>query len=103
MGNFSSLFVENFVAANFQKKYYYSLLGTLVAPQSRGSVTLKSANPADLPIIDPGWLTSKTDQTVAIEVYKKVRRIFNTPAFKAVRNNKDEFYPGKLIHLSHFS
>ncbi|KAL8276383.1 hypothetical protein RQP46_011228 [Phenoliferia psychrophenolica] len=31
---------------------------------------------------------------VAVEAYRKVRRIFNTAPFKAVRINSDEFYPG---------
>lgn len=65
-----------------------------ISPQSRGSVTLASADPTVLPKIDPAWLTSPTDQTLAIEMYKKVRRIFNTTAFRAVRDNTEEFYPG---------
>lgn len=65
-----------------------------MAPLSRGTVTLKSANPADKPAIDPNWLTHPGDKAVAIELYRKIRRIFNTQAFKAVRVNDQEFYPG---------
>lgn len=65
-----------------------------VAPQSRGTVTLASADPSALPIINPNWLISPTDQTLAIEVYRKIRRIFNTPAFKAIRVNNEEYFPG---------
>jgi hypothetical protein len=65
-----------------------------VAPQSRGSVTLASASASTLPVIDPGFLTSPTDQTVAIEVFRKIRRIFNTTSFTSVRANDEEFFPG---------
>ena len=73
---------------------FYSLLGALVAPLSRGSVTLASADTSTLPIIDPNWLTNAGDQAVAIELYKKIRRLFNTNAFKTARANGDEYYPG---------
>lgn len=53
-----------------------------------------------LPIIDPGWLTSPTDQTVAIELYRKLRRIFNTTAFTEVRVNDEEYFPGTYSTLS---
>ena len=36
---------------------YATILGTLVAPLSRGTVTLSSSSAADLPLIDPAWLT----------------------------------------------
>lgn len=93
-GNFTSLFVPNAVLADVGR-FFYSLLGVLVAPQSRGTVTLASSDPTVLPVIDPAWLTSPTDQKVAIEVYRKIRRIFQTAAFKAARLNDEEFYPGE--------
>lgn len=113
VGNFSSL-VLNSLVATLSGKSYYSLLGALVskyliplsnvqsqiasnlkvAPQSRGSVTLASTDTQVLPVIDPGWLTSPTDQTVAIELYRKIRRIFNTTAFTEVRANDEEYFPG---------
>ncbi|KAK4058600.1 hypothetical protein OIO90_000044 [Microbotryomycetes sp. JL221] len=90
---FQNLFVQNFVPANLGK-FYYSLLGALVAPLSRGTVTLASADTAVKPLIDPKWLTDPGDQAVAVELYRKIRRLFNTNAFKAARNNNEEFYPG---------
>ncbi|KZP10096.1 GMC oxidoreductase [Athelia psychrophila] len=93
VGNFTSPFIENASQAAVNN-FYVSLLGGLVAPQSRGTVTLASADPSALPIINPNWLTSPTDQTLAIEVYRKIRRIFNTPAFKAIRVNNEEYFPG---------
>jgi choline dehydrogenase len=71
-----------------------------VASQSRGSVTLASNSASTLPVIDPGFLTSPTDQTVAIEVFRKIRRIFNTTSFMSVRDNHEEFFPGRSIHMS---
>lgn len=36
-------------------------------PQSRGSVTLRSSNPADLPIVDPNFLAEPSDLQTSIE------------------------------------
>ncbi|KAM0792564.1 hypothetical protein ACM66B_005227 [Microbotryomycetes sp. NB124-2] len=90
---FQNLLLQNTIPA-YAGKFYYSLLGALVAPLSRGTVTLASADTAVKPLIDPKWLTDVGDQAVAIELYRKIRRIFNTNSFKAVRNNNEEFYPG---------
>lgn len=59
---------------------YASILITLVKATSRGTVTLASANPYDLPRIDPNWLTTRADQEVAIAAYRRVRQIFATEA-----------------------
>lgn len=83
------------MAWGFLNRAFYSLLGTLIAPQSRGTVTIGSSNPLDLPVVDPKYLSSPTDQKVVVEIYKKVRRIFNTDSFKSVRLNDEEFWPGE--------
>ncbi|KAG6368748.1 hypothetical protein INS49_002962 [Diaporthe citri] len=41
---------------------YATILAALVAPQSRGTVTISSSDVADLPLVDPRWLTDPTDQ-----------------------------------------
>lgn len=45
-------------------------------------------------MIDPKWLTDPADQAVAVELYKKIRRLFNTKSFKGVRVDDQEAYPG---------
>lgn len=52
---------------------YASMLEVLVAPLSRGNVTLQSADTLDLPIIHPNWLASKTDQEMAIAMFERIR------------------------------
>ena len=44
-----------------------------MTPLSRGSVTINSSNPADLPVINPNWLNSTTDQELAIIGLKAAR------------------------------
>lgn len=90
---FVNLLVQNYEQA-LKGNFFYSLFGALIAPQSRGTVTLASADPTVLPAIDPGFLTSKTDQTLAVEIFRKIRRIFNTPSFLAARRDKTEYFPG---------
>ncbi|KGD74859.1 hypothetical protein HA49_06065 [Tatumella morbirosei] len=38
-----------------------TITANLVAPKSRGDITLSSANPKDMPQINPGWLTDPQD------------------------------------------
>jgi choline dehydrogenase len=48
---------------------------TLLRPQSRGSVALRSANPADLPLVDPNYLGDPQDLAQLIEGMKIARDI----------------------------
>ncbi|KAG4255844.1 hypothetical protein FPRO03_04792 [Fusarium proliferatum] len=52
-------------------KKYTSLNGALVAPLSRGNITLRTNSTTDAPLINPNFLTKKADQedTVLKEVY----------------------------------
>ncbi|SCZ92608.1 BZ3500_MvSof-1268-A1-R1_Chr5-2g08026 [Microbotryum saponariae] len=94
-GDFSNLFTLNSgPASQTPPRLFYSLLGALVAPLSRGSVTLASADAGVYPKIDPNWIAHPGDQAVAIEIFRKIRRIFNTKAFSAVRANSQEYFPG---------
>lgn len=38
-----------------------TLVANLVAPRSRGTMTLRSADPRELPVIDPNWLSEEAD------------------------------------------
>ena len=59
-------------------------------------MTLASANADDLPIIDPKWLTSSTDQAVAIAAYKRLRQAFSSQAMSSVLVG-DEYFPGPAV------
>ncbi|HEX2528137.1 MAG TPA: GMC family oxidoreductase N-terminal domain-containing protein [Geminicoccus sp.] len=55
-------------------------------PRSRGSVTLRSSDPAAAPVIDPNYLAEPYDLRVSVEGLKKMREIMAQPAFaKLVR------------------
>lgn len=75
---------------------YASMLGVLIAPLSRGNVTLQSADTSDLPIINPNWLDSKTDQEMAIAMFKRIRQAFGSDAMAPVVIG-EEYYPEKQV------
>ena len=64
---------------------------TLLRPKSRGSVTLKSANPYDPPEIDPAFFSHPDDMKVMIKGWKKQHQMMESAAFDDVRGVN--FYP----------
>ncbi|MBV1700212.1 MAG: GMC family oxidoreductase N-terminal domain-containing protein [Hyphomicrobiales bacterium] len=51
-------------------------------PRSRGSVTLKSANPADAPLIDPNYWADPYDREISLKGLRMAMEILNQDAFK---------------------
>ncbi|KAJ5660544.1 Dehydrogenase patE [Penicillium longicatenatum] len=88
VGNYSNPFGQQPV-----KGQYGSIVATLVAPTSRGNVTIRSANMIDPPIINPNWLETDTDQKFAIASYRRIRGIFNTAVMDWVLTG-EELFPG---------
>ncbi|KAF4161080.1 hypothetical protein CNMCM6936_009696 [Aspergillus lentulus] len=74
-------------------KQYATILGTLVAPTSRGNVTIASNDTSDLPIINPNWLSTEADQQIAIAAYKRIRDMFHSKAMAPIVVG-DEYFPG---------
>ena len=72
-------------------------MAALVAPQSRGSVTIQSADTSDLPVINPNWLTDPTDVQVAIAAYKRVRAAFASSSMAPALQNSTESFPGPSV------
>jgi choline dehydrogenase-like flavoprotein len=70
-------------------KQYASILGAMVAPISRGNVTISSADTSDLPLINPNYLGEKADQEVAVAWYRRMREVFATDALKPVIIGKE--------------
>ena len=56
----------------------------LLRPRSRGSIRLASADPADKPLIDPGYLTDPVDAATLRAGLAACQRIIATPAMQAV-------------------
>ncbi|MFM8699993.1 MAG: GMC family oxidoreductase [Hyphomicrobiales bacterium] len=64
-------------------------------PKARGSVTLRSNNPLDMPVIDPNFLGDPYDLKTSAEGVKYSREIMMQSAFgKYVRN---EHFPGDRV------
>lgn len=56
----------------------------LQAATSRGSVSIRSANAADPPLIDTQTLASATDRAVAVQALRRVRQFFQTRSMQRV-------------------
>jgi choline dehydrogenase-like flavoprotein len=58
----------------------------LLKPQSRGAITLRSADPKDKPIIDPGYLTDDagTDRAALMAGLRMCADIAKSPALKGI-------------------
>ncbi|KAL0952484.1 hypothetical protein HGRIS_006748 [Hohenbuehelia grisea] len=60
---------------------YISIINVVVAPQSRGSITLASSNPFDHPIIDPKLLDHDYDMAAMVESVKAAKRFAGAHAW----------------------
>jgi choline dehydrogenase-like flavoprotein len=68
----------------------------LLRPESRGEVTLRSANPADPPKIQLNFMKERTDREATREGLRTLRRVFNTkPLADMVRQ---EVLPGPEVN-----
>ncbi|KAJ5590044.1 hypothetical protein N7450_004016 [Penicillium hetheringtonii] len=89
--------LSNLLADQPKDGYQYaSMLGVLIAPLSRGNVTLKSSDTSDLPIINPNWLGDSGDQEVAISMFKRIREAFQSDAMAPVVIGT-EYNPGQEV------
>lgn len=79
----------------FSVPYGYSGHVCVLRPKSRGSVTLRDANPATPAKIDPNLLGHPEDMECMVRGVKILRDIFKQKAFDPWRKN--ELYPGKDV------
>jgi choline dehydrogenase len=59
-------------------------LTVLLTPASRGTVRLRSSDPADAPVIDPAYLSDERDRVALHKGLDLVRTLFQTPALAAI-------------------
>ncbi len=64
-------------------------------PTSRGTVTLKSADPSQAPAIAPHYLSTEEDRRVAADSIRVTRAIVSQPALKKYR--PVEYLPGESV------
>ncbi len=67
-----------------------------IRPTSRGSLTLKSTNPAQPPAIRPNYLSTPEDQRVAADAIRVTRKIVSQPALQ--KYSPVEYLPGPTVH-----
>jgi choline dehydrogenase len=58
-----------------------SLFPVVLLPESRGTISLRSPNPLDAPVIQPNYLSSEADTAVLREGIKLARRLMQTKTF----------------------
>ncbi|PWY89102.1 GMC oxidoreductase [Aspergillus heteromorphus CBS 117.55] len=75
---------------------YATIIGTIIAPTSRGNVTIISGDTDDLPIINPNWLATKADQEVAIAIYRRIREAFHSEGMAPIVLG-EEYFPGNKV------
>ncbi|KAF9059459.1 hypothetical protein BDP27DRAFT_1385798 [Rhodocollybia butyracea] len=88
IGNWSAPDVSQPTSGSFG-----SVAAGVVAPLSRGNVTITSADTNDLPLINPNWLDHPSDIAVILAGYKRVRQLFATSSVERVLNGSESF-PG---------
>jgi len=64
-------------------------------PESRGELTLRSADPLAAPLLQPRYLEQPYDRELMIECVRLAREIFARDAFKPYAG--DELYPGAQV------
>ena len=73
----------------------FTISVTNVRPTSRGSLTLKSADPAMAPAIRPNYLATPEDQRVAADSIRVTRKIVAQPALR--QYSPVEYLPGAQV------
>jgi choline dehydrogenase len=59
-------------------------LTVLLTPASRGTVRLRSSDPAHPPVVDPAYLADDADRAALRQGLDQVRALFETPALAAI-------------------
>ena len=75
---------------------YATLVTALVAPLSRGNLTINSTSMTAPPIINPNWLTAPGDVELAIEALKRHRQAWNVLSSYNLTIG-DEILPGPTV------
>lgn len=78
--------------------YNYATINPgLVAPLSRGNISIKSSEMTDPPIINPNFLSHPTDQELAVQGFKRARQIWSILSDASLTIGNDEYFPGSNV------
>jgi choline dehydrogenase len=80
---------------NPRRDHCFGFGPTLISPESRGSITLKSANPLDPPGIRANYLSTGEDMRVMVEGVKLSRQLAHSQSFALYRG--EELHPGSEV------
>ena len=72
-----------------------SMNASILRPKSRGTISLKDADPMSAPVIDPNFFSIEDDLDTMVRAVKLGRRILGSPAFDPYRG--EELKPGKDV------
>jgi choline dehydrogenase len=75
-----------------RKEHCFGFGPTLITPESRGSISLRSTNPLDAPAIRANYLSTNADLRTMIEGVRLARRLAHSKAFEPFRG--EELHPG---------
>jgi choline dehydrogenase len=75
-----------------RKEHCFGFGPTLITPESRGEISLRSANPLDAPAIRANYLATDADLRTMIAGVRLARRLAHAKAFDAFRG--EELHPG---------
>jgi len=78
---------------------FFSLTAALVAPTSRGNVTIQTNSIQDGPVINLNYLSTETDQRMALYAFRNLRKILSQNELAAYTRGPDngEVVPGADI------
>ncbi|KAI1087244.1 GMC oxidoreductase [Rostrohypoxylon terebratum] len=75
---------------------YGSMLASVIAPQSRGNVSIASASMSDAPLINPNIFTAQADIDLLLTAFKRVRQTLQSSAMAPILIG-EEFFPGPTV------
>lgn len=78
-----------------RKEHCFGFGPTLLTPESRGNISLRSINPLDPPAIRANYLSTESDMRVIAEGVRLSRELAQTKAFAPYRG--DELHPGAHV------
>jgi len=86
---------SNYQIADPRDGYNYATMATaLVAPLSRGNITINSTSMSDPPLINPNWLTDPADTELAVAAFKRLREVWGHMSNITLG---PEYYPGPSV------
>ncbi|KSV71993.1 alanine-phosphoribitol ligase [Sinorhizobium sp. GL2] len=62
----------------------FTVNSTFLRPRSRGTITLRTSNPADGPVIDPNYLDDPYDRQMAIKSVRIIREVLSQEAISSI-------------------